>query len=85
MFRTLICSSSGACDYNDGLPHRLPCSVIVVCWGFVADDVWKCPFCRLKHYVLQPAKRTCSKHVEQILSVINITSDIKLVSNFSTE
>jgi len=27
---------------------------------------------------------TCSKHVEQILSVINITSDIKLVSNSST-
>ena len=27
MFRTLICPSSGACDYNDGLPHRLPCSV----------------------------------------------------------
>ena len=26
----------------------------------------------------------CSKHVEQILSVINITSDIKLVSNSST-
>ena len=25
-----------------------------------------------------------SKHVEQILSVINITSDIKLVSNSST-
>ena len=33
MFRTLICPSSGACDYIDGLPHRLPCSVIVVCWG----------------------------------------------------
>jgi len=33
MFRTLICPSSGACDYTDGLPHRLPCSVIVVCWG----------------------------------------------------
>ena len=27
MFRTLICPSSGACDYNDDLPHRLPCSV----------------------------------------------------------
>ena len=27
MFRTLIYSSSGACDYIDGLPHRLPCSV----------------------------------------------------------
>ena len=20
--------------------------------GFVADDVWKCPYCRLKHYSL---------------------------------
>ena len=27
MFRTLICPSSGACDYVDGLPHRLSCSV----------------------------------------------------------
>ena len=27
MFRTLICPSSGACDYNDGLPHRLHFSV----------------------------------------------------------
>ena len=27
MFRTLICPSSGACDYIDGLPHRLSCSV----------------------------------------------------------
>ena len=27
MFRTLICPSSGACDYIDGLPHRLLCSV----------------------------------------------------------
>ena len=27
MFRTLICPSSGACDYIDGLAHRLPCSV----------------------------------------------------------
>ena len=27
MFRKLICPSSRACDYIDGLPHRLPCSV----------------------------------------------------------
>ena len=27
MFQTLICPPSGACDYIDGLPHRLPCSV----------------------------------------------------------
>ena len=27
MFRTLICPSLGACDYIDGLPHRLHCSV----------------------------------------------------------
>ena len=30
MFRTLIYPSSGACDYIDGLPHRLPCSVFVL-------------------------------------------------------
>jgi hypothetical protein len=27
MFRTLICPSSGACDYDGGLPHRLSYSV----------------------------------------------------------
>ena len=35
MFRTLICPSSGACDYADGLPHRLFCSLIVVCWDLL--------------------------------------------------
>jgi len=34
--------------------------------------------------VLQVEALLCSKHVEQILSVINIISDIKLVSNSST-
>ena len=45
--------------------------------GFAADDVWKCPFCRLKHYLY-------IANIKQILSVINIISDIKLVSNSST-
>ena len=35
MFRTLICPPSGACDCVDGLPHRLSCSVFVVCWGLL--------------------------------------------------
>ena len=35
MFRTLICPSSGACDCVDGLPHRLFCSLFVVCWGLL--------------------------------------------------
>ena len=35
MFRTLICPSSGACDCVDGLPHRLSCSLFVVCWGLL--------------------------------------------------
>ena len=35
MFRTLIRPSSGACDCVDGLPHRLSCSLIVVCWGLL--------------------------------------------------
>ena len=49
MFRILICPSSGACDYIDGLPHRLPCSVktdvfaisvtFTVCSGAIWCDV----------------------------------------------
>ena len=35
LFRTLICPSSGACDCVDGLPHRLSCSLFVVCWGLL--------------------------------------------------
>ena len=35
MFRTLICPSSGARDCVDGLPHRLSCSLFVVCWGLL--------------------------------------------------
>ena len=35
MFRTLICPSSGACDCVDRLPHRLACSLFVVCWGLL--------------------------------------------------
>jgi hypothetical protein len=34
MFRTLIYSSSGACDCVDELPHRSSCSQFVVCWSF---------------------------------------------------
>ena len=35
MFRTLICPSSGACDYDGGLPRRLSYSLFVVCWGLL--------------------------------------------------
>ena len=34
MFRTLIYSSSGACDCVDELPHPSSCSQFVVCWSF---------------------------------------------------
>ena len=34
MFRTLIYTSSGACDCVDKLPHRSSCSQFVVCWSF---------------------------------------------------
>jgi len=34
MFRTLIYSSSGACDCVGELPHRSSCSQFVVCWSF---------------------------------------------------
>ena len=47
MFRTSICPSSGACDCVDGLPHRLSCSLFVVCWGLLRVI-----------FVLQPANRT---------------------------
>jgi len=35
MFRTVICPSSGARDYDGGLPQRLSYSLIVVCWGLL--------------------------------------------------
>ena len=35
MFRILICPSSGACDYDGDLPHRLSYSLFVVCWGLL--------------------------------------------------
>ena len=35
VFRTLICPYLGACDCVDGLPHRLSCSLFVVCWGLL--------------------------------------------------
>ena len=53
MFRTLIYSSSGACDCVDELPHRSSCSQFVVCWRFGAAGFGWCSFCRLK-----PEKRT---------------------------
>ena len=34
MFRTLICPSSGACDYSVELPHWSYCSWFDVCWSF---------------------------------------------------
>jgi len=34
MFRTLIYTSSGACDYSVELPHWSYCSLFDVCWCF---------------------------------------------------
>ena len=68
MFRTLICPSSGACDYIDGLPHRLPCSVIVVL-GFAADDVWNYYLSNQPHRDFPNInfKNTSTKEIENII------------------
>ena len=56
MFRTLIYSSSGACDCVVDLPHRSSCSQFVVCWSFGAAGFGWYPFCRLKHMLLMCSK-----------------------------
>ena len=49
MFRTLICPSSGACDCVDGITTSVILFSFRCVLVFAADDVWWCPFCRLKH------------------------------------
>jgi hypothetical protein len=58
MFRTLIHSSSGACDCVDELPHRSSCSQFVVCWSFCCGWYLVVFVVRVGGLVLQPAKRT---------------------------
>jgi len=43
MFRTLICPSSGACDYSVELPHWSYCSWLDVCWRFGVVGLEWCP------------------------------------------
>jgi len=40
--------SSGACDFVVELPHRLFCSLFVVCWRFGATGFEWCPCCKPK-------------------------------------
>ena len=47
MFRTLICPSSGACDYSVELPHWSYCSCFDVCWNFGVVGLEWYPCCRL--------------------------------------
>ena len=49
MFRTLIHSFSGACDYSVELPHWLYCSWFDMCWSFDVVGLEWYPCCRLKH------------------------------------
>jgi len=49
MFRTLIYSSPGACDYSVELPHWSYCSWFDVFWSFGVVDLEWYPRCRLKH------------------------------------
>ena len=55
MFRTLICQSSGACDCVYGLPHRLSCSLFVVCWGLLRMMFGGVRIASWSTTVLQPA------------------------------
>ena len=52
MFRTLICTSSGACDYSVESPHWSYCSWFDVCWRFGVVGLEWYPCCRLKHNLL---------------------------------
>ena len=47
MFRTLICPSSGACDYSVELRHWSYCSWFDVCWSFGVVGLEWYPCCRL--------------------------------------
>jgi len=51
MFRTLIYSSSGACDYSVELQHWSYCSWFDVCWSFGVVGLECYPCCRLKVWV----------------------------------
>jgi len=46
MFRTLICPSSGACDYSVESPHWPCCSWFDVCWRFGVVGLELYPCCR---------------------------------------
>ena len=48
MFRSLICPSSGVCDYIVELPHWLFRSWFAVCWSLGAFRLGWYPGCRLK-------------------------------------
>ena len=94
IFRTLIYSSSGACDCVVELPHRSSCSQFVVCWRFGAAGIWWCSFCRLKPdddvVIYQHSRKllkmdilmseTCWAHKKWSKTA----SDIKLVFHSST-
>jgi len=49
MFRTLIYSSSWACDYSVELPHWSYCSWFDVCWSSGVVRLEWYPCCRLQH------------------------------------
>ena len=52
MFRTLICPSSGACDYSVESPSWSYCSWFDVCWRFGVVGLEWYPCCRPKHNLL---------------------------------
>jgi len=66
MFRTLICSSSVACNYSVELPRYSYCSWFDVCWGFGVVGLEWYPCCRLKqnswYFISLLICSTCFEH-----------------------
>ena len=60
MFRTLICPSSGACDYSVKSPRWSYCSWFDVCWRFGVVGLEWYPCCRLKQNISM--SETCRAH-----------------------
>ena len=58
MFRTLICPSSGACDYIDGLPHRLDRTAVLQPAKRTLPDIIRC---KPQHTTITEQGNRCGK------------------------
>ena len=64
MFRTLIYSSSGACNYSVEVPNWSYCSWFDVCWGFGVVGLEWYPCCRLSGINIYPSSGACEYSIE---------------------